>query len=70
VIIYERLVYTKERNLFTHSNAVRFSRRWMISRVGISYRKMKTKKKMMITIIIIIIVVICIRFLSEHIKKN
>ena len=61
MIIYERLVYTKERNLFTHSNAVRFSRRWMISRVGISYRKMtkiKKKKKKKKKIIIIIVVVI------------
>jgi len=47
--------------LFTHSNAVRFSRRWMISRVGISYRKMtkiKKKKKKKKKIIIIIVVVI------------
>ena len=60
MIIYERLVYTKESNLFTHSNAVRFSRRWMISRIGVSYKKMTTTKKKMtiITIIIIIIIVV------------
>ena len=58
MIIYECLVSTKERNLFTHSNAVRFSRRWVISRVGISCRKMRKVMMMMVMMMMIIIVVI------------